>query len=404
MNSEDGQGDMSGPAGHDATDPPEGSALVLAERQPGVEGLIALAIEHGSAVDALERLLAMRQTLKAEAAREAFFEALSAFQADCPVIEKGKTARIDSRTGASYTYKYAPLEDIMRLVVPVLRRHGLSVRFDAAFEATPPAQVVTCIVNHRDGHAERSEFRAPIDSGARMSVMQQSASALTYGRRYALLNALGIVVGGEDDDGHGSAGSGGNRAGEPRGAGGVRGDGARDPRVSPPTPVAESRGAGGSRVNPEAATSAGSGDRHAQSSRERAINPPPPAPRPLGRNVVRIARPSQEPQGSDGPPHPSSREPVPVAETPAVPESDANEEEKAELRTGLIRDWMTLLRATGKFDDMNNAELWDKATDVLSAQCEMQFKRPLHEMNLRALQDARRKTDETMAAKLGVTA
>jgi ERF superfamily len=389
MSSTPSPNDVLGPDGQETRPSAEGSALVL--RQPGVEGLIALAIEHGSAVDALERLLGMRERLKAEAAREAFFEALSAFQADCPVIEKGKTAKIESRTGgSSFSYKYAPLEDIMRAITPSLRRYGLSVRFEATFEATPPAQVVKCIVNHRDGHSESSEFRSPIDTGARMSVMQQSASSLTYGRRYALLNALGIVVGGEDDDGVGSSRpsrTGGNPAG------GMRADNPASGAVSAPSVVEGT--VGGTAPGP------------ASEARARWVTSPnmagsPPSPRPLGRNVVRIARPPQEPQGSDGPPTVlTSRDSV--AETPAAPETD-NDVAKAELRRSLIEDWMKLLRATGKFNDLNDEAMWTKAADVLSAQCEMQFMRPLHEMNLRALQDARRKTDETMAQKLGATA
>lgn len=181
-----------------------------------VEGLIALAIEHGAAIEPLERLMAMRDRIRAEQAREAFFEALSAFQSECPVIPKGKQVSVRSQSGGSYTYSYAPLEEIAKVIAPVLRRHGLSYRFNTQFESSPPAQVVTCIVNHRQGHQEQSEFRTPIDSGARMNVMQQAASAQTYGRRYALLNALGITVGGEDDDGQGAGPSRGRREVMPR--------------------------------------------------------------------------------------------------------------------------------------------------------------------------------------------
>src|SRR5215469_12765256 len=184
----------------------QGQGLVSIEATvPTVESLIAKAVEHGISVEGLEKLLGMHERMKAAAAREAFFEALSAFQADCPVIRKDKQAL--NRDG-TVRYRYAALEDIMQAIVPFLRRHGLSVRFDSAFEASPPAQLVTCIVNHRDGHSERSEFRAPLDGAPGMSSMQVAASALTYGRRYALPNALGIVVGGEDDDGQTAAGRG----------------------------------------------------------------------------------------------------------------------------------------------------------------------------------------------------
>ena len=48
--------------------------------------LIAQAIQAGHTipVDTLERLLAMRRELKAESAREAYFGALTDFQARCP--------------------------------------------------------------------------------------------------------------------------------------------------------------------------------------------------------------------------------------------------------------------------------------------------------------------------------
>lgn len=197
------------------------TAMVAA--QPTVEGLIVSAIEHGASTEALERLLVMRERLKAERAREAFFEALSAFQAECPVIPKRKTARVESRSGGSYTYHYAPLEDIVATVTPLLREHGLSYRFDTRFEDSPPAQVVRCIVHHRDGHTEESEFRTPVDSGARMNVMQQSASAQTYAKRYAFCNALGILTGDDDNDGHTGGPSGRNASERHRVAGPDRG-------------------------------------------------------------------------------------------------------------------------------------------------------------------------------------
>src|SRR5262252_7464345 len=178
---------------------PDGAGLVAYERMPTAEALILRAVEHGVSVEALERLLAMRERLKAESAREAFFEALSAFQGECPVVSKSRTAG-----AGSYSYKYAPLDDIVKQVSPLLRRYGLSYRFDTAFEADPAAQVVTCIVHHRDGHSETSEFRTPVDASARMNDMQKSASAQTYAKRYAFCNALGILTGDDDDDGHGA--------------------------------------------------------------------------------------------------------------------------------------------------------------------------------------------------------
>lgn len=208
--------------------PNEDTALAPIPSALPVEALIAKAIEHGLSVEGLERLLAMRERLKAEAAREAFYAALSAFQSECPVVAKRKTARVESKSGASYSYRYAPLDDIVEAVSGLLAKHGLSHTEQARFEEAPqPAQVVTCTVHHVAGHSESSEFRAPIDLAARMNVIQQNGAALTYAKRYAFCNALGILTGDEDDDGTG-AGNGGHGGGtresrsDHRAAGAVR--------------------------------------------------------------------------------------------------------------------------------------------------------------------------------------
>jgi len=235
----------------------ESTAMVVA--QPSVEALIVKAIEHNVSVEALERLLTMRERLKAEQAREAFFEALSAFQAECPVIRKRRTAG-----QGNFTYRYAPLEDIVATVVPLLRQHGLSYRFDTRFEDNPPAQAVRCIVNHRDGHTEESEFRTPVDAGARMNEMQKSASAQTYAKRYAFCNAFGILTGDDDNDGH----TGGSSSAERQRQSVVSAD--RNPT---------DRG----------------GDRPVGGGGEPAAAPVAPQP-VTGRNIIRIAREAPPPE------------------------------------------------------------------------------------------------------------
>lgn len=163
------------------------------------EALIAKGIEHGLPVETMERLLAMRAELKAEAAREAFAAALANFQAAIPPIAKTKTAAVQSkRTGGRYVYRYADITDIQRAIAPVMHANGMSVTFDTRQEGE--TLHVVCIVHHAQGHSERTIFPVPIDRAARMNDTQKMGSALTYGRRYALCAALGIVTAEEDDD------------------------------------------------------------------------------------------------------------------------------------------------------------------------------------------------------------
>ncbi len=159
--------------------------------------LLAQGIQQGLGVDALERLLSMRRELQAEQAKASFFAALANFQAQIPPIPKSQTARVSSAKG-SFAYRYADLADIQRAIAPVLADHGLSVTFDT--EQDQGGYVIKAKVHHIGGHSETTTFRVPLDGGARMNSTQAAGSALTYGRRYALTAALGIVTADEDDD------------------------------------------------------------------------------------------------------------------------------------------------------------------------------------------------------------
>ncbi|MGB4334699.1 MAG: ERF family protein, partial [Chromatiaceae bacterium] len=161
--------------------------------------LLAQGIQSGLSVDALERLLTMRRELQTEQARASFFGALSRFQAQIPAIPKNQIAKVTSQKG-NYSYRYADLADIQRAIAPALADCGLSVSFDTTLDQG--GYVIFAKVHHVGGHTEATTFRVPIDSRSGMNSAQAAGSALTYGRRYALTAALGIVTAEDDDDGH----------------------------------------------------------------------------------------------------------------------------------------------------------------------------------------------------------
>lgn len=159
--------------------------------------LLAKGIESGLSVEALGQLLAMRRELQAEAAAGAFAVALAAFQADLPPISKSQTAKIAGPRG-TFSYRYADLGDIMRAIGPRLAACGLAVTFDTTERGE--ALDVVCRVHHVGGHSTAASFPVPIDRTTRLNGAQQMGSALSYGRRYALTAALGIVTADDDDD------------------------------------------------------------------------------------------------------------------------------------------------------------------------------------------------------------
>lgn len=160
-----------------------------------IEALIGQAINKGTGIETMEKLLAMRKELKAEWARSQYFASLTRFQSKCPEIKK--TQKVMGKNGG-VRYKFAPLDAIIKQVQPLLEECGLS--FSIHPVQTPTTVKAVCRVHHLDGHSEETEFEIPIDPDAYMNAAQQVASALTYAKRYSFCNALGIMTADEDDD------------------------------------------------------------------------------------------------------------------------------------------------------------------------------------------------------------
>lgn len=159
--------------------------------------MLTLAISKGVDAGSIQQLVDLYRQLEADRAKREFASALLAFQNDCPIIVKNRTAN-----AGSYKYDFASLDSLATTIRPHLNQHGLSYTFDGA--VANDSVKVTTIVRHIGGHEERTTFEAPVDKGSKMNVMQQVASATSYARRYGLLMAFGLATG-DDDDGHGTS-------------------------------------------------------------------------------------------------------------------------------------------------------------------------------------------------------
>jgi len=99
--------------------------------------------------------------------------------------------------------KYTSLASVRNAVVPVLSKHGVSIMQDVTTSGDGTSVLVTTILMKGDEWIELGPLSLPtyrIDKGMEMKANAQSmGSAVTYGKRYALLAAVGIV-GDEDDD------------------------------------------------------------------------------------------------------------------------------------------------------------------------------------------------------------
>jgi hypothetical protein len=153
--------------------------------------VLAQALEKNVPVETLERIMAMRKDLKAESAQEAFFAALSEFQARCPVIKKTKVGAVA---------KYAPMEVIVPQIAPLMYELGFS--YMVTSETFEDRVTAYCKIVHKQGHSEIVTFTAHhLIKNKAISAAQLDAGTLTYAKRVAFCSGFGIILEDEDADG-----------------------------------------------------------------------------------------------------------------------------------------------------------------------------------------------------------
>lgn len=194
-----------------------GSALVLPHRREAVprrdampaqaqrpadpNQMIQSAIERGMDPDTLRQLMDMRREWMAEESRRAFIAAMSEFKAEPISIEKNVHVFYTTNKGP-VDYWHADLAQVSEKIGRAMSKHGLSFRWNTVQESG--RVTVTCIVEHRDGHSERTQLSASADNSGGKNDIQAIGSTVSYLQRYTLQSAAGIASGGSaDDDGRG---------------------------------------------------------------------------------------------------------------------------------------------------------------------------------------------------------
>lgn len=124
--------------------------------------------------------------------------ALAKAQAAFPPITRDREVTVTSRrTGATYKFRYAPLDTIFSAVRAPLSENGLAI-----VQLLDGADLVTMLM-HESGVSIHGRVPLPRVEG---ESVQEYGSAVTYLRRYALQAILGIASE-EDDDGNAAAGN-----------------------------------------------------------------------------------------------------------------------------------------------------------------------------------------------------
>lgn len=181
---------------------PPASGHHLATAKP-IQDPVAIAIAEmmqkgmtTESVAALEKLSDLYLKLQANDAEKQFAAAFNALQADMPGIQANKPV---PNNDGSIRYMFAPYEDIMRQVRPLLLKHGFTVSFSS--DVTEGRVTQHCTLQHVAGHKRVNSFAARIGKGPPgSSETQGDGAASTYAKRFSLCDALNIVIE-KDSDG-----------------------------------------------------------------------------------------------------------------------------------------------------------------------------------------------------------
>jgi hypothetical protein len=190
-------GDLCGRCRLDSTARP-GRRVAVVRHQD--DPLLRLAIDKDLDIEKLKQLIAMRNEEREAEARRAFAAAMSEFTKRCPAIDKGKLVDYVTKGGVRIHYKHAELKDIQAVINPLCGELGLSYSWSNAIEGGK--LTTTCTVLHRDGYSRSVPFTCPVENNnPGMSDQQKPAGALTFGERYTIIQAFGLVTAEPDTDG-----------------------------------------------------------------------------------------------------------------------------------------------------------------------------------------------------------
>jgi hypothetical protein len=141
-------------------------------------------------VEKMERLLGMAERMESRQSERAFAEALVALQGE--TIRVQATKKVDEKNDGSCRYKFAPYEEIMAKVQPMLTGHGFSITFDT--EIGDQRLTSICTLTHKSGHSRQNRFAVRYGKPPGSSDAQGDMSTKSYAKRGALCDCLNISI------------------------------------------------------------------------------------------------------------------------------------------------------------------------------------------------------------------
>jgi len=169
----------------------------LATHRPAdmMQAISRAAMDPTVDVAKMQALLDMAERMQATAARVEYQAALARIQAKLPRIEKDGAIIVSGQTRS----RYATLENIDRVIKPLLAEEGFALQFDTQF--LDNRLVIEGRLTHAAGHSEIKRVPLALDTSGSKNSTQATGSTISYGQRYLIKMFLNIVECGLDQDG-----------------------------------------------------------------------------------------------------------------------------------------------------------------------------------------------------------
>src|SRR6185369_5192914 len=114
-------------------------------------------------------------------------------EGDEPRLVKSKTAQVDSRSGASFSYKYADLAAVYKAIIPILANNGIGVLHTTVRTKSDGMMLYTRLICKGEWY----ETEWPVAVVGESLTQQKLGGNVTYGRRYSVCCLSGVAA--EDD-------------------------------------------------------------------------------------------------------------------------------------------------------------------------------------------------------------
>jgi hypothetical protein len=162
-------------------------------QEPSVALMLSGFIDRGITAEnvaAFSQLVTLKERMDDKQAQKDFASALVDLQGE--TIRVQATKAVDQKADGTCRYRFAPYEEIMAVVQPMLTRHGFSITFDTKIEETRLSSI--CTLTHKSGHSRSNSFAVRYGKPPGSSDAQGDMATKSYAKRGALCDALNISI------------------------------------------------------------------------------------------------------------------------------------------------------------------------------------------------------------------